>query len=190
MEGLTLYARYQQGFRPGGLSIAADTVRLYRNDRLGTAELGFRYGRPGRDRIDLQGSATLSRWKDIQADFLDPSGLPVTDNIGDGRVWTVTVNGSVRITPAFRVEAGLAWNDGKITKPTDVFGALLAGSVRTRWRFPTLPASWPAVRSNWHHDLGGDWKPRPMPMPAMSAVPDWASASTSAKSRASISIPA
>ena len=38
--------------------------------------------------IDLQGSATLSHWKDIQADFLDPSGLPVTDNIGDGRVWT------------------------------------------------------------------------------------------------------
>ena len=40
IEGLTLYARYQQGFRPGGLSIAGDTVRLYRNDRLGTAEAG------------------------------------------------------------------------------------------------------------------------------------------------------
>ena len=35
-----LYARYQQGFRPGGLSIANDTVHLYRNDRLGTAEAG------------------------------------------------------------------------------------------------------------------------------------------------------
>ncbi|HXG81322.1 MAG TPA: TonB-dependent receptor, partial [Sphingomicrobium sp.] len=93
IEGLTLYARYQQGFRPGGLSIAHDTVRLYRNDRLGTAEAGFRYGRPGVDQVDLQGSATLSKWRDIQADFLDPGGLPVTDNIGDGRVWTVTVNG-------------------------------------------------------------------------------------------------
>ena len=101
IEGLTLYARYQQGFRPGGLSIASDTVRLYRNDRLGTAEAGFRYGRPGRDSFDLQGSATLSRWKDIQADFLDASGLPVTDNIGDGRVWTVTVNGGVGSRPNF-----------------------------------------------------------------------------------------
>ena len=96
VEGLTLYARYQQGFRPGGLSIAGDTVRLYRNDRLGTAEAGFRYGRPGIDQFDLQGGATLSHWKDIQADFLDASGLPVTDNIGDGRVWTVTANGGVQ----------------------------------------------------------------------------------------------
>ena len=116
-RGLTLYARYQQGFRPGGLSIANDSVRLYRNDRLATAEAGFRYGRPGHDRFDLQGSATLSRWNDIQADFLDPGGLPVTENIGDGRVWTITVNGGARITPELRLEAGVAWNDGKVTQP-------------------------------------------------------------------------
>ena len=75
IDGLTLYARYQQGFRPGGLSIANDSVRLYRNDRLATAEAGFRYGRAGHDRFDLQGSVTHSRWNDIQADFLDPGGL-------------------------------------------------------------------------------------------------------------------
>jgi outer membrane receptor protein involved in Fe transport len=158
LEGLTLYARYQQGFRPGGLSIAADTVRLYRNDRLGTAELGFRYGRPGRDRIDLQGSATLSRWKDIQADFLDPSGLPVTDNIGDGRVWTVTVNGGVRITPAFRVEAGLAWNDGKITKPTDIFRAQFVGGDTGSMEIPNIARVVARGAIEWRHDMGGDWK--------------------------------
>jgi len=158
IEGLTLYARYQQGFRPGGLSIAADTVRLYRNDRLGTAEMGFRFGRPGRDRIDLQGSATLSRWKDIQADFLDPSGLPVTDNIGDGRVWTVTVNGGVRVTPEFRVEAGLAWNDGKITKPTDVFRALVIGGDGASMEIPNIARVVARGAIEWHRDLGGDWK--------------------------------
>lgn len=158
VDGLTLYARYQQGFRPGGLSIAADTVRLYRNDRLGTAELGFRYGRAGRDRFDLQGSATLSRWKDIQADFLDPSGLPVTDNIGDGRVWTVTVNGGVRLTPAFRMEAGLAWNDGKITKPTDVFRALMIGGDDGSMAIPNIARVVVRGAIEWHRDLDGDWK--------------------------------
>lgn len=158
VDGLTLYARYQQGFRPGGLSIAADTVRLYRNDRLGTAELGFRYGRPGRDRIDLQGSATLSRWRDIQADFLDPSGLPVTDNIGDGRVWTVTVNGGVRVTPEFRVEAGVAWNDGKITKPTDVFRAMVVGGDDGSMEIPNIARVVARGAIEWRHDLGGDWK--------------------------------
>jgi outer membrane receptor protein involved in Fe transport len=159
IDGLTLYARYQQGFRPGGLSIASDTVRLYRNDRLGTAELGFRYGRPGRDRFDVQGSATRSRWKDIQADFLDPSGLPVTDNIGDGRVWTVTVNGGVRVTPEFRVEAGLAWNDGKITKPTAFFKELaMSGTATDSMEIPNIARVVVRGAIEWHRDLRGAWK--------------------------------
>ena len=157
IDGLSLYARYQQGFRPGGLSIAADTVRLYRNDRLGTAELGFRYGRPGRDRVDLQGSATLSRWKDIQADFLDPSGLPVTDNIGDGRVWTVTVNGGLRVTPDLRIEAGLAWNDGKITKPTDLFRTLVMDGETGSMEIPNIARVVARGAIEWNRDLGGDW---------------------------------
>ena len=159
IDDLTLYARYQQGFRPGGLSIAADTVRLYRNDRLGTAEFGFRYGRPGRDRFDLQGSATLSRWKDIQADFLDPSGLPVTDNIGDGRVWTITVNGGARITTDLRVEAGLAWNDGKITRPTDFFRELVASSAAAgTMEIPNIARVVARGAIDWQTRLGGDWK--------------------------------
>ena len=158
LEDLTLYARYQQGFRPGGLSIAADSVRLYRNDRLGTAELGFRYGRPGRDLFDVQGSATRSVWKDIQADFLDPSGLPVTDNIGDGRVWTITVNGGVRVTPALRVEAGLAWNDGKITKPTDVFLTMVDQSGEWSMEIPNIARVVARGAIEWRGELGGDWK--------------------------------
>jgi outer membrane receptor protein involved in Fe transport len=158
VDGLTLYARYQQGFRPGGLSIAADTVRLYRNDRLGTAEMGFRYGLPGRDRVDLQGSATLSRWKDIQADFLDPSGLPVTDNIGDGRVWTATLNGGLRVTPEFRVEAGVAWNDGKITKPSDVFRVLVTGAGDGSMEIPNIARVVARGAVEWRYHLGGDWK--------------------------------
>lgn len=156
IDGLTLYARYQQGFRPGGLSIASDTVRLYRNDRLGTAELGFRYGRPNRDRIDLKGSATLSRWSDIQADFLDPSGLPVTDNIGDGRVWTVTVNGGFRLLPELRLEAGVAWNDGKITRPTDAFLSLL-GDANSTMAIPNIARVVARGAIDWRTDLGGDW---------------------------------
>lgn len=156
VEGLTLYARYQQGFRPGGLSIAGDTVRLYRNDRLGTAEAGFRYGRPGVDRFDLQGGATLSHWKDIQADFLDASGLPVTDNIGDGRVWTVTANGGVRLTPELRLEAGFALNDGKITRPTQAF-TLLAGPSEGSMEIPNIARFVARGAIDWRTSLSTDW---------------------------------
>ena len=159
LDGLTLYARYQQGFRPGGLSIAADTVRLYRNDRLGTAEVGFRYGQPGRDPIDLQGSATRSRWKDIQADFLDASGLPVTDNIGDGRVWTIAVNAGARLTPDFRVEAGFAWNDGKITRPSEFFRTLVVGSGDEdgTMKIPNIARVVARGAVEWRTGLGGAW---------------------------------
>ncbi len=157
IEGLTVYARYQQGFRPGGLSIANDTVRLYRNDRLGTAELGLRYGLPGRDRFDFQGSATLSRWKDIQADFLDSSGLPVTDNIGDGRVWTVTFNGGATITDSLRLEAGIAWNDGKITHPTDAFRALVIDADNGSMDIPNIARVVARGAIDWKTALGDAW---------------------------------
>jgi outer membrane receptor protein involved in Fe transport len=158
IDGLTLYARYQQGFRPGGLSIASDTVRLYRNDQLGTAEAGFRYGVPGRDRFDLQGSATRSNWQDIQADFIDPSGLPVTDNIGDGRVWTLTVNGGARLSSEFRVEAGLAWNDGEITNPTPAFQTLVGSAAAGSMEIPNIARVVARGAIDWHKDLPGDWK--------------------------------
>ena len=154
IDGLTVYARYQQGFRPGGLSIGGDTVRLYRNDRLGTAEAGFRYGRPGRDRVDLQGSATLSKWDDIQADFLDPSGLPVTDNIGDGRVWTMTVNGGYRLTSDLRLEAGIAWNDGKITGPTSEFKMLVDAAGSDSMRIPNIARIVARGAIDWNTDIG------------------------------------
>ena len=160
IDKLTVYLRYQQGFRPGGLSIANDAVRLYRNDRLGTAEAGFRYGRPERDPVDLQGSVTLSRWTDIQADFLDASGLPVTDNIGDGRVWTMSLNGGAQLTPDLRVEAGFAWNDGKITRPTPEYLMLFAAAGPAdaadadSMRIPNIAKIVARGSIDWKRDLG------------------------------------
>ena len=157
-DKLTVYLRYQQGFRPGGLSIANDVVRLYRNDRLGTAEAGFRFGRPERDPFDLQGSVTRSKWSDIQADFLDGSGLPVTDNIGDGRVWTVSLNGGAQLMPELRMEAGFAWNDGKITRPTTEYLMLFAeadASGEDSMRIPNIARIVARGSIDWKSDIGG-----------------------------------
>jgi outer membrane receptor protein involved in Fe transport len=154
-DGLSLYARYQQGFRPGGLSIANDTVRFYKRDLLGTAEVGFRFGRPRTDRVDLAGSLIWSRWSDIQADFLDATGLPVTDNIGDGRVWSATVNGGVRINREWRVEAGVAWNDGRITRPSATLTALTAASFgRDDMSIPNIAKVVGRAAIDFERDIG------------------------------------
>lgn len=165
-DGLTLYARYQQGFRPGGLSVAAEDVRFYRHDLLSTAEAGFRFGRPRSDRVDLTGSVTRTRWSDIQADYLDPSGLPLTDNIGDGRIWSLTLNGGWKFAPGWRAEAGVAWNDGKITNPSPAFQSMVlsskvvAGSIGSldsgSMRIPNIARVIGRIGLDWTHSLDGE----------------------------------
>jgi outer membrane receptor protein involved in Fe transport len=120
-----LYLRYQEGFRPGGLAIAGNFVARFKNDRIATFELGARHGRAGGGPFDIAASVAYTRWRDIQADFLDTAGFPSTANIGDGRIWTATLTGGVAVTPGLRIDAGVTYNDGRIDEPS----ALLFGRV-------------------------------------------------------------
>lgn len=113
----SFYVRYQEGFRPGGLAIEGDFVRRFRNDRAATIEFGTRLGTAGHGDFDLSASISYTRWRDIQADFIDIAGLPSTANIGDGRVWTASLAGSVRVTPNIRLNGGLSINESRVDAP-------------------------------------------------------------------------
>lgn len=121
-----VYLRYQEGFRPGGLAIAGDFVARFRNDRIATFELGARHGRAGGGRFEIAASVAHTRWRDIQADFIDLAGFPSTANIGDGRIWTATLTGGVAVTPGLRIDAGLTYNNGRIDEPTPALFARVA----------------------------------------------------------------
>lgn len=125
----TLYLRYQEGFRPGGLAIAGNFVSRFRNDRIATFELGARHGRAQRGPFDLAVSLAHTRWRDIQADFIDSAGFPSTANIGDGRIWTVTLTGGAMVAPGLRVDGGFTWNDGRIDEPAPFLLQRLADVV-------------------------------------------------------------
>ncbi|CDO36574.1 TonB-dependent receptor, plug [Novosphingobium sp. KN65.2] len=112
-----LYMRYQEGFRPGGFAIESEFVRRFRNDQTETFEIGARHGHAGKGPFDFALSLSYTRWQDIQADFIDGSGLPSTANIGDGRVWSASVSGGVALTPGLRVEGGVTWNRSKVDTP-------------------------------------------------------------------------
>ena len=114
----TLYIRYQEGFRPGGLAIEGEFVRRFRQDHARTLEMGARHGRAGIDPFDLAVNVAYTRWNDIQADFIDNLGLPSTDNIGDGRVWTFSASGSVFLTDDLRLTGGATINRSTIDEPT------------------------------------------------------------------------
>jgi len=124
----SLYLRYQEGFRPGGLAIEGDFVRRFDNDHTSTFELGARHG--GHDgSYDLSASIAYTRWTDIQADFLDSAGFPSTANIGDGRIWTATLTAGAQLLPGLRLEGGLTYNDSSIDQlsSTLLFGPAFDG---------------------------------------------------------------
>ena len=128
--GAQLFLRYQQGFRPGGLTIEGPLVRRFRNDRVATIEAGLRTGQPGRDRFDASLTLAHTAWRDIQADFIDATGLPSTANIGDGQLWTVEALAGFKLAPGLRIEGALSYNDSRIDEPSSAQAfALMDGLV-------------------------------------------------------------
>jgi iron complex outermembrane recepter protein len=126
---LSLFVRYQEGFRPGGLAIEGEFVRRFDSDRVRTMESGLRFGQPGDD-VDLVASASHTRWNNIQADFIDASGLPSTANIGDGRIWTFTATGGWRPVPALRLELSGTFNDSEVLNSSEELMLALARMSR------------------------------------------------------------
>ena len=121
---MTLYARFQQGFRPGGLAVDDQRVRRYQNDRISTFELGFRKGVPGRDPLALSANVAYTDWRDIQADVTDRIGLPTTANIGDGRIYTVEGRIVLRPLSALTLDGSFIYNDSKLSRPAQFLRAL------------------------------------------------------------------
>lgn len=118
-HGVLLFVRYQQGFRPGGLAIGNAMIRRFQSDRVATVEAGIRYDRPGDDAISLSASVAYTDWRNIQADFLDAQGLPVTTNIGDGRIWSFDARAAWRPFPALRIEGSVIVNNSRLTRPDE-----------------------------------------------------------------------
>jgi outer membrane receptor protein involved in Fe transport len=125
LPGLSGYVRYEEGIRPGGLTIQTRQVERFRSDHARSIETGLRFneGRPSL----ISGSASLAytRWSNIQADYIDQGGLPSTANIGDGRI--ISLSNSLRIQPRadVRFEFSSTLNDGRVTDPATTFLVLI-----------------------------------------------------------------
>lgn len=122
---LIVFARYQRGFRAGGLAVdgaAADpTVREFQSDTIATKEIGVRFGEPGRDKLSAAVTLSQANWSDIQADLVNSSGLPYTDNIGDGQVKGVEASLSWSPTPRALVAATIFGNRSSLDRPDGGF---------------------------------------------------------------------
>jgi outer membrane receptor protein involved in Fe transport len=102
--GLFLYGRYAQGFRSGGLAVAAGIGRVaaYRPDSLAVWEAGIRADRLLGGKLSGTIGVSHARWDNIQADLVSRNGFPFTANIGDGRISGLEATLSFR--PVARLE--------------------------------------------------------------------------------------
>lgn len=151
----SLFLRYQEGFRPGGLAIDGDFVRRFRNDHISSVEFGLRHGHSRRGTFDLAASVSYTSWRDIQADYIDPTGLPTTANVGDGRIWTVSVSGGVRPLPGLRIDAGLVYNQSRINQP-NLYLSLPALALGPITEVPNVANVAASLRAEYRRPIGDD----------------------------------
>jgi iron complex outermembrane receptor protein len=113
-----VYARYQDGFRAGGLGIGAvrAAARRYISDDLASTELGARFGRES-DKLSFDASVSHAIWTNMQADLIDSRGLPFTANIGTGRIDGLEATLSWRPIRGLRLDAAAFLDDSALTQP-------------------------------------------------------------------------
>ncbi len=111
----TVFARYQQGFRPGGIAVRQNFIQRFNGDRIQTVEGGARFGSRT---LETSLTASWSDWRDIQADVVDGFGFPTTVNIGNGRVLSIGWSAKWHPTARFTLEAALYFNDSRIVSPS------------------------------------------------------------------------
>lgn len=119
-----VFAHYQEGFRPGGLSITGPmTAEKFVSDSISTIEAGFRFGDSGIDRFAAAVTVSGARWDSIQADLIRPNGLPFTSNIGDGHVLGLEGQVDWRPSDALGLQAALFLNTSSLDDPAPPFVA-------------------------------------------------------------------
>ncbi|MBV9747648.1 MAG: TonB-dependent receptor [Acetobacteraceae bacterium] len=129
------YARFQTGYRTGGLAVAPGVGRVadYRPDSIMLGELGMRRVRAGRTGLSLSADIAHARWINIQADLVNRRGQPYTANLGDALITTAEGAADLVTRTGLRVEAAFLLAD------TRVRGAIIDQSARNSRNLPETP---------------------------------------------------
>lgn len=109
---VTVFARYEEAERPGGVTETAKGVVVYQSDRVKLAEAGARWRGPSGS---LKLSAGRLNWRDIQADVLTPGGELTVRNAGDGVIRFVDLKAAWTLGDDVSVSGGVFVNDSRLS---------------------------------------------------------------------------
>ena len=146
--GLLLFARYEEGFRPGGLSVAGEAsnaaVERFRGDSVGTIAGGVRIERR---RWSLSATLSMTSWKNIQADLIDVAGLPFTANLGGGDIRSAELRLDWRPIAGVSLDAAIGANDSELNRPVPAFAQARDSTL------PNIPELSARAGFAWEHAL-------------------------------------
>lgn len=154
---LMLFARYQEGLRPGGLSVTPNpggppSVQRFRGDSLSSVEGGIKL-LPGADeRLRAAVTFSYAHWENIQADLVDTRGLPYTSNIGAGRILGAEASVQWRPITPLGITAALFANDSRLTDAEPLV------SGKQSQELPNVPHLGISGRVDWHRSFDADWQ--------------------------------
>ena len=133
---LSAFARFQTGYRTGGLAVASGVGRVadYQADDITVGELGVRTLRRGATGLSFSGSVSLARWDNIQADLINRRGQPYTANIGNARLEAFEASVDWVPVAGLRAEASLFLTDNTVSGP------IADQSQRNNRRLPDTPS--------------------------------------------------
>lgn len=133
---LALFARFQTGYRTGGLAVAAGIGRVadYKSDAITVVEAGIRKLRNGATGLAASGSISGARWEDVQADLITQKGQPYTANIGSAKILAVEGNLDWVPIPGLHAETAFLFTANRVRGP------IADLSKRNNRRLPETPA--------------------------------------------------
>ncbi len=103
--GRIVYARIATAYRPGGLNTDDGVTRRYASDRVRAIDLGGRM-RLLDGRLGIDGNLFLTRWSDIQSDYLRPQGWIGTRNAGHASIVGLDASVGWQAAEGWRIAAG------------------------------------------------------------------------------------
>lgn len=154
---LMLFTRYQEGLRPGGLSVTPNpggppSVQRFRGDSLSSIEGGLKL-LPGADeRLRAAITFSYAHWENIQADLVDTRGLPYTSNIGSGRILGAEVSLQWQPIKSLGIIAALFANDSRLNDAEPAAGG------KQSQELPNVPHLGVSGKIDWRRPLNGGWQ--------------------------------
>ena len=132
---LALFARFQTGYRTGGLAVAPGIGRVadYKPDAITVAEAGLRKLRLGPTGLAASGSISTAWWENVQADLITQRGQPYTANIGNAKILAVEGNLDWIPMAGLRAQASFLFTDNHVEGP------IADLSKRNNRRLPETP---------------------------------------------------